>query len=179
MIPWKQSVLGLIGCIYDACALNWENLQTIVLKITLLWPKIVTPFSPPNKVIHNGHLIDLVMFASTYSLSCRHNPRSSLNSQFRANTALHACVKCWVYPLINARHMVVSNRWTGLNLFISHDFYPIKCCKSGYSNYLTISCIFLLHARECTWVHNAQTTWTDLHHEFMVYTQWAQSTVWL
>ena len=38
----------------------------------------------------------------------------------------------------------------GLNLFISHDFHPIKCCKFGYSNYLTISYIFLLHVWECT-----------------------------
>ena len=28
----------------------------------------------------------------------------------------------------------------GLNLFLSHDFHPIKCCKFGYSNYLTKSC---------------------------------------
>ena len=37
-----------------------------------------------------------------------------------------------------------------------HDFHPIKCRKFGYSNCLIISCtscIFPLHARECTWVY--------------------------
>ena len=28
----------------------------------------------------------------------------------------------------------------GLNLFLSHDFHPVKCRKFGYINYLTISC---------------------------------------
>ena len=52
--------------------------------------------------------------------------------------------------------------WTGLmdwitwlNLFISHDFHPIKCCKFGYSNYLIISCTssshcMLVNVHECT-----------------------------
>ena len=44
---------------------------------------------------------------------------------------------------------------TGLNLFISHDFHPIKCCKFGYSNCLTISCTSSLYCmlgnvHECT-----------------------------
>ena len=56
---------------------------------------------------------------------------------------------------------------TGLNLFISHDLHSIKCRKFGYSK-LSFHCM-LGNVHECT--VNAQTTWTDVCHEFMVYTQ--------
>ena len=57
--------------------------------------------------------------------------------------------------------MVVSNHWTGLwtglldwiiglNLFISHDFHPIKCRKFGYSNCTSSSHCMLLNVHERT-----------------------------
>ena len=62
--------------------------------------------------------------------------------------------------------------WTGLlDLFVSHDFHPIKCRKFGYFLVISYTSLcMLVNVHECT-MHNAQATWMDVYQELTVYIQ--------
>ena len=94
---------------------------------------------------------------------------------------------CWNYNTVGA-YLITGldsglDCWTGLmdwiiglNLLISHDLHPIKCCKFGYSKRTSSSHCLLGNVHECT-MHK-------LHGRMCIMNSWCacsdhQRTLWL